>query len=465
MRLAILVFTILVFTPPGPPSAWAQDPPPGSDAGDQDTPSAPIEPVEAEGSEVPESDAPPAIPLAQRGMPSLSDPDDPQNLLPAIRQRNEQRKSVLKVSPLEGLHKLTDKAKEDLYDATHIHLGLTLTHLFQWLDESLPGEDSWGTQTNLDLPVGWELIDRGEPTQGQVFFHVQGRWNYGTTSPQTLGTVALGSLGQTANTFDAYTPTFLLRNLYWQQGSEEAGWAFRIGKITPDAILSTSAHINAGTTFLPTIGFTFANALPDSGLGVVGAWYINDRMRLLGIISDANANRQDFGDITAGDFYTAVEFAVKIAPRTPKAGYSKVTLWHTDSTSDGLPANGHLGPDGWGFFLKHEQELTDDGRAIAVLRYGRSYNESALYEWTAGASFLLYEPFGPGLQNDLFGAAFHWANATPGVRDESNLEIFYRFPLSPRVDVSLSYQSVFTPALDLGIDQANVFSLRLRTTF
>ena len=138
LRLAILVFTIL-FTAPGPPSAWAQDPPPGSDAGDQDTPNAPIDPVEAEGSEVPESEAAPAIPLPQRGMPSLSDPDDPQNLLPAIRQRNAQQKSVLKVSPLEGLHKLTDKAKDDLYDATHIHLGLTLTHLFQWLDESLPG--------------------------------------------------------------------------------------------------------------------------------------------------------------------------------------------------------------------------------------------------------------------------------------------------------------------------------------
>jgi hypothetical protein len=366
---------------------------------------------------------------------------------------------------LEGLHSFTDQAKDDLYEATHIDVGLSLTHLFQWLDESLPGADTWGSQTNLDLPATWELINRGEPTQGQVFFHLQGRWNYGTTSPQTLGTNALGSLGQTANSFDAYQPAFLMRNLYWQQGSEEAGWAYRIGKITPDAILSTSQHINSAMTFLPTLGFTFANALPDSGFGAVAAWYPNDRTRLMGLISDANADREDFGDIGAGDFYKAVEFAVKIAPRTPNAGYSKITLWHTDSTSDGEPANGHLGPDGWGFFLKHEQELTDDGRAIAVLRYGKSFNDSALFNQTAGASFLLYEPFGSGLQNDLLGVAFHWADATPGVRDEYNLEVFYRFPLSPRVDVTLSYQSVFDPALDLGIDHANVFSLRLRTTF
>jgi hypothetical protein len=66
-----------------------------------------------------------------------------------------------------------------------------------------------------------------------------------------VGTL-LGSLIQTANTFDPYTPAFLLRNLYWQQGSEEAGWAYRIGKITPDATLSTSAHLAAATTFLTT---------------------------------------------------------------------------------------------------------------------------------------------------------------------------------------------------------------------
>jgi hypothetical protein len=220
-------------------------------------------------------------------------------------------------------------------------------------------------------------------------------------------------------------------------------------------------------TFLPTGGTgPFANALTDSGLGIVGAWYISDVLKLLGLFSDANADRQNLGNIRARDFYTAVELAVKIAPKTSEAGYSKFTLWHTDATEDGQPVNGHLGPEGWGFYLKHEQELTADGRAVGVLRYGQSFNESAVYEQQAGAHFLLYDPTGlTRLQNDLLGVAFNWMQANvSGARAESDFEAFYRFPIFPQVDMSLIYQWVINPGLDHDNDSASVFSLRLRTT-
>lgn len=398
---------------------------------------------------------------------SLDDPDEPSNLLPEIQQRNTQKDSLFPVSPLRRLHDITDKAKQDLYEAIGLKLGVTFVHLFQGLSEALPREDQWGTNTNFDLVGSWDLIDKKEPTQGQAVFHVQARWDYGTAAPEDMATFSLGSLLGTANTFSAYTPTFILRNLYWRQGSPQAGWGYRIGKITPDALLATSAHISAYTTFLPTANGPFSIALPDSGMGAVGAWYLNDRVTLVGLVSDANADRFNFGDIRAGDFFKAAELHVKIAPRTPKAGYSKLTLWHTDGTVDGLPANGSTGPSGWGFFLKHEQELTADGRAIGILRYGKSFDDSAFYNQQASANFLLYDP--PGLsqlQNDLIGVAFNWADATQsGSRSEYNVEVFYRFPFFPGVDMTLSYQYVIDPALDLGIDHASVFSLRLRTTF
>jgi porin len=53
---------------------------------------------------------------------------------------------------------------------------------------------------------------------------------------------------------------------------------------------------------------------------------------------------------------------------TKNAGYSKITFWHNDGTKDGLPLNGSSGNEGWGIFVKHEQELTSDGRAIAIGR-------------------------------------------------------------------------------------------------
>ena len=187
----------------------------------------------------------------------------------------------------------------------------------------------------------------------------------------------------------------------------------------------------------------------------------------MGLVSDANADRFDFGDIGEGDLYKAVEIAAKIAPRTEKAGFSKLTVWHTDGTKDGQPINASTGRDGWGMTVKHEQELTDDGQAVVILRWGMSWDDSSIYEQQVGAHFLLYDPPGPaGLKNDVVGIAANWVDSVAaGTRDEYNVEIFYRFALFPGVDTRLSYQSVINPAFTRDIDHASVFSLGLRTVF
>ena len=81
-----------------------------------------------------------------------SDPEDPSNLLTSgIPERRAQRESLLPVSPLKLLHDATDQAKDGIYRATHLKLGLTLNHLFQGLSEALPGEDDAGTATDVDF--------------------------------------------------------------------------------------------------------------------------------------------------------------------------------------------------------------------------------------------------------------------------------------------------------------------------
>lgn len=215
-----------------------------------------------------------------------SNPEDPSVLLSReIPQRRVERESVLPDSPLKSLHDATDRAKKELYDATYIDLGLTINHLFQWLSDALPGKDDWGTTTDADFVGSWALVNRGEPTQGKAYFLVQGRWDYGTTGPQTLGFDSLGSAGGTANTFSAYVPAFILRNLYWEQGSPKAGWAVRTGKFSTDAMVGTSRWISPNATFLPNAGTGFfSNGLPDSGLGLAGAVFFNERFKVTGIV-------------------------------------------------------------------------------------------------------------------------------------------------------------------------------------
>ena len=398
----------------------------------------------------------------------LGKPDEPSNLLPRIDERKTQKDSLFSVSPLGWFRDSTGEAKQHLYDATGLKLGFAFAHVFQGVSDALPEEHQSGMAATTDLVGSWDLIDRGKPTLGQAVFHVQGRWDYGTAAPEDLGFVSLGSAIGTADTYAEYTPTLVLRNLYWRQGSPEAGWGYRVGKITPDGIMSSSAHLDSQITFLPSGSVSsLAIAFPDSGWGAVGAWYPNDRMALAGLVSDANADRFDFGDIGEGDLFKAAEFLIKIAPKTSKAGYSKVTLWHTDGTKDGKAINASTGPSGWGVFVKHEQELTDDGRAVGILRYGKGFEDSAFYDQQAGAHFLLYEPrFLTRLKNDVVGAAFNWAKATAArARNEYNVEVFYRFPIFPEVDTTLSYQSVINPAFTRDLDHASVFSLRIRTVF
>jgi hypothetical protein len=279
-------------------------------------------------------------------------------------------------------------------------------------------------------------------------------------------------MGFTSNPFTTYTPTFLVRNLFWRQGSREAGWMYRLGRVTPDQFLQTSAHITPLTTYLPIAGTgAFAMGLPDSGLGMFGGFFINDRVNIAGVVTDANADRTNFGELDEGDLFTAVELQAKILPFTEKAGYSKFTIWHNDGTDDGSAINGSTGAEGWGVFFKLEQELTRDGRLIGIGRWGRCYNDSALYEQLAAGHLVFYDPFcrgsfqNIGLNADLAGVAYNWVQPSQFDRDESNLELFYRFPLLPQMDATVSYQGVFNPALDPTRDYGTAVSLRLRSTW
>jgi hypothetical protein len=317
----------------------------------------------------------------------------------------------------------------------------------------------------------WDGWRKGCKDQGEVTISIEGRWNYGPPDPVTLGAQGLGTTIFTANPFTTYTPAVLVRNLFWRQGSREAGWRYRIGRVTPDQFFASSRHVTPLDTFLPIGSGAFVIALPDSGLGWIGGLYLNDSVNIAACVHDANADRTDFGDLGEGDLFKAVELQFKLLTFTENAGYSKVTFWHTDGTSDGLPLNGSLGPEGWGVYIKMEQELSRDGRLVGVGRWGRSENGSALYERLAGANFVLYDPFCSGrykrmgFESDVVGLGYTYARQNGVNRDESSVEGLYRFPLLPEMDCTVAYQAIFNPGLDPNNDFGSAISLRFRTTW
>jgi hypothetical protein len=186
-----------------------------------------------------------------------SDPLDPAVELQRIRARRviaKTRDSLFSTSPLTPLRAAWLRAETRLSERTNIKFGTAVNHLFQELSESLPSEDRFGMSTNMTLVGTWGLCDVGGPRQGGLTLGIDGRWGYGVAFPTDLGPNSLGSLGFTANPYGEYDPAFIVRNLFWRQGSRDAGWLYRIGRITPDQFLNTSAHLNPNGTYHPILG-------------------------------------------------------------------------------------------------------------------------------------------------------------------------------------------------------------------
>ena len=404
-----------------------------------------------------------------------TDLQDPVVELRRIRQRREIARedgdALFLTSPLTPLREATIAAEKRIYERTNFKFGASGNHLLQGLTDERPGTEDFGMSSFLIYTGTWDGWKKGTPYQGEITCSVEGRWNYGPPDPVTLGAQSLGTTLFTANPFTTYTPTFLVRNLFWRQGSREAGWRYRIGRVTPDQFLASSRHITPLDTFLPIGTGAFVIGLPDSGLGWIGGFYLNDRVNIVGAVHDANANRTNFGELDEGDLFKAVELQVKILPFTENAGYSKVTFWHNDGTADGQPINGSTGAEGWGVYIKLEQELTKDGRLIAVGRWGRSEKESAVYEKLVGAQLVYYDPFNSGrykrmgFECDVVGIGYNWGEAVGAERDESDVELFYRFPLFPEMDATVAYQAIFNLGNDATNDFGSAISLRLRSTW
>lgn len=398
-------------------------------------------------------------------------PNEPVNRLNEIQRNKANREFIFSSQPLADARDLLDSHQDALYDATGLRLGFALTHVFQAATGTIGDTDDVGT-TGTGVLVGqWDLLFRDTPYLGQFVFGIEGRWNYGTTGPEAIGFQSIGSSIGTADTFDRYVPAVIPREYFWRMGSEEAGWAYRVGKITPDGLFATSEYFDPTTAFLPT-GSVGANtiAFPDSGLGFATVLYPHDRFRILGAISDANADRFEDFDLSEvdGETFKALELQAQIVPpKSSDTGYSTFTLWHTDGTSDGQAKNGNTGRPGWGFFIKHEQEFGVDGKNVGILRYGKGFNNAAiLYDQQASIHYVRKDPPDPfGISTDLLGVALNWTDPTADVRDEYDFEIFYRVPLLPTVDASLAYQAIINPAFNAEHDFANVFSFRLRKTF
>lgn len=429
--------------------------------------------------------------LAQQKEPNTAFSKSPEEISNSLKLRHSvvEEKSLLPFAPLQPVKDAWTSFNDVLVKKFNLDLGIDYTTLYQNMSTSLPGTDSDGFGGDIDVTGKWTLLQSGKKWEGSVAFWAEGRHHIHTDlSPGDLFP-NVGSVMGPTDTFDS-NQHFTMREIYWQQGSKDAHFMYRLGRFAPDALVGTISQFDsASLDFMPFGLVTRGSArFPDPGWAAAVGYYPQGDNKLsphfVAMISDQNGNRETFGDIGAGEYFTGVEFGLRPFPMTDHAPHWRFSAWHADAQE----ANGN--PEGYGILAKIEQELTSDGRIIGVLNWGRSWNNGAVWDQSATVRLVINEPtFGPlegvffkgpaSLVGDRFGIGFGWVDPSfAGARGEYSIDTYYRFPLTPNLDMTLAAQYMMDPALiplvnaaapatstENDLDDVFVFSVRFRVAF
>ncbi|MFA3917765.1 carbohydrate porin [Ruegeria hyattellae] len=316
-----------------------------------------------------------------------------------------------------------------------------------------------GQASNADLGTGeaasgiarfygtWQAAERGSLT-----FKIENRHSYTDVAPQFLGLDG-GALSITGTAFN--DTGLLLTNLFWTQRSEDGGWTLQVGQIDVTDFVDVYGLVSPYSGFQnlafntnPTI-----NA-PNQGLGIAGGLKLGSNLYAVASVADANADPSDpsFDVFSDGNLFKSLELGYT-------SGFDRIyfdnihlTIWHADAAEDGSRPEDYGAAFSAAWFV--------DNQWMPFFRAGASKGTAALYERSVSAGVGYY-----GRNTDLAGLGLNWANARGIDGDQFTLEAFYRFSVSPGLQITPSVQYIVDPLLDPTQSSVALIGLRTRIVF
>ena len=286
---------------------------------------------------------------------------------------------------------------------------------------------------------------------GSLTFKIENRQAYGEVAPQNFGFDS-GALSIPGTAFN--DNGLLLTNLYWTQRAADGSWTFQIGQIDVTDFLDVYGLVSPYTAFQnlafntnPTI-----NA-PNPGIAIAGGARIGTNYYITGSIADANADPSspDLDVFSDGELFKSVEIGYT-------SGFDRIyfdnvhlTLWHADAASDGSRREDYGAAFSAAWFI--------DNTWMPFLRAGTSKGTAALYENSISAGVGYYSR-----KTDLAGIGLNWAEADGISGDQETIEAFYRFSISPSLQITPSIQYINDPLLS-DASSMTMLGLRARIVF
>lgn len=293
----------------------------------------------------------------------------------------------------------------------------------------------------------WQATDRGSLT-----FKLEHRHRYGAVAPQFLGLDG-GAVSITGTAFN--DSGALLTNLFWTQRSGDGRWTVQVGQIDVTDFLDVYGLVSPYTAF-QNLAFNTSPTInaPNAGVGIAAGVKLSERFYMVGSVADANADPSapDLDVFRDGDLFKSLEIGYTSGLDRIYFDNVHLTLWHADAATDGSRAEDYGAAFSAAWFL--------DNQWMPFLRAGWSKGTAALHDRSVSVGLGYY-----GRNTDLAGLGLNWATARGVPGEQVTMEAFYRFSISPGLQITPSVQVISNPLASPGQGEIVIFGLRGRVVF
>jgi porin len=357
-----------------------------------------------------------------------------------------------------------DAWKSELQSNYGFGLGGDYTGVWLSASDSVPGgRDSTGAGI-ARIFGSWDLVGRGGPNTGSFIWKFEHRHGYANPAPARLWAITeVGYLG-------LFNPPFnddgiRTQNFFWRQRvaggrvSVVAGFLDVTDFLDLYGLISPWLHF---TNFVFSTGSATIDLPNDAGFGVGIGAMLTDNFYLIASLQDANGNPEQFWDSVEtffedNEYFTSVELGWTSSQAAIYVDNYHVTFWHKDRRE----AAGK--PSGWGVNFSFTRFV--DETWAPFLRGGYSDDGDSLLEasLSAGVGYRLRN------DKDLLGFGLNWGRPNPnqGAGDDAQYaaEVFYRFLLGKRLNLTADLQYIRDPAINPTASSTWVFGVRARWAF
>ncbi|WP_170605578.1 carbohydrate porin [Ruegeria arenilitoris] len=316
-----------------------------------------------------------------------------------------------------------------------------------------------GQTTDADLGEGeaasgiarffgsWQATDLGSLT-----FKIEDRHSYTDVAPQFLGLDG-GALSITGTAFN--DNGLLLTNLFWTQRAGDGSWTLQIGQIDVTDFVDVYGLVSPYSGF-QNLSFNTSPTIdtPNQGIGIAGGLKLSSNFYAVASLADADADpsNPDFDVFSDGNLFKSIEIGYTSGFDRIYLDNVHLTLWHADGSEDQGREEDYGAAFSAAWFVGNQW--------MPFFRAGAAKGTAALYDRSVSTGIGYY-----GRNTDLAGLGLNWAEARGFDGDQFTFEAFYRFSISPGLQITPSVQFISDPLLNPDQDNITLFGLRTRIVF